>query len=522
MAFREVRVFEVREVLRLWLTGQSLRAIERMAGLDRKTIRRYVAAAVMAGAGRHGGEAQLSDELIGQVVEVVRPHRSDGHGDAWRVLGAHHDRIAKWVRQDLTAVKVHELLGREGTVVPVRTVQRYVAEVCGRTRGQGPTVPIADGEPGEECQVDFGKMGLVPDPATGRKRVTYALIFTACYSRYQFVWLTHRQTTEAVIEGFEAAWRFFGGVFRTVIPDNMGAIVDGADPLEPRLNQAFVEYAQARGFLIDPARVRHPKDKPRVERNVPYVRRSMFAGEAFVDRADAQRHATEWCTTTAGLRVHGTTQARPAEVFLTEEQHRLLPAPTEPYDLPVYATPRVHRDHHIEVARSLYSVPGRLIGQHVQVRADRSLVRIFHKGELVKVHPRQAPGRRCTDPDDLPAGTSIYAMRDLARLQAMAASHGPNIGAYAAALLDTPLPWTRMRAVYALLGLAKKWGAEKVDAACASALAHEVVNVGLIGRMLERGAEHVTVQPALPGTVVPARFARDPSHFAVRPKEDAR
>jgi hypothetical protein len=79
-----------------------------------------------------------------------------------------------------------------------------------------------------------------------------------------------------------------------------------------------------------------------------------------------------------------------------------------------------------------------------------------------------------------------------------------------------------MRAVYALLGLSKKWGAERVDEACASALAHEVVNVGLIGRMLERGAEHVTVQPALPGTVVPARFARDPSHFAVSAKQDVR
>jgi hypothetical protein len=364
-------------------------------------------------------------------------------------------------------------------------------------------------------------MGLVPDPATGRNRVTYALIFTACYSRYQFVWLTHRQTTEAVIEGCEAAWRFFGGVFRTVIPDNMGAIVDEADTLEPRLNQAFTEYAQARGFLIDPARVRHPKDKPKVERNVPYVRRSMFAGEGFVDRADAQRHAEGWCTTTAGLRVHGTTQARPAEVFAAEEQPHLLPAPAQPYDLPVYATAKVHRDHHIEVARSLYSVPGRLIGQRVQVRADRSMVRIFHHGQLVKVHPRQAPGRRATDPDDLPADKSIYALRDLARLQAMAAGHGPAVGAYAAALLDTPLPWTRMRAVYALLGLAKKWGADRVDAACASALAHEVVNVALIGRMLERGAEHVTVQPALPGTVIPTRFARDPSHFAVT-REDAR
>jgi transposase len=515
MAFREVRVFEVREVLRLWLAGESLRGIERLAGMDRKTIRRYIVAGEAAGVTRGGGDAGLSDELIGQVVEAVRPHRSDGHGEAWRIVGAHHERIAEWVKADLTAVKIHELLGREGTVVPLRTVQRYVAEVCGRTRGQGPTVRVADGEPGVECQLDFGKMGLVPDPATGRMRVVHALVFTACYSRHQFVWLTHRQTTAAVIAGCEAAWAFFGGVFRVLIPDNTEAIVDDADALEPRLNQAFVEYAQARGLVVDPARVRHPKDKPRVERNVPFVRRSMFAGETFVDLVDAQRHATQWCTTRAGLRVHGTTQARPAEVFAAEEQPALLPAPAELYDLPVYASAKVHRDHHIEVAKALYSVPGRLIGQRVDVRADRSLVRIFHRGTLVKVHPRQAPGRRSTDPDDLPADKTVYAMRDLARLQAMATGHGPAIGAYAAALLDIPLPWTKMRQVYALLGLVKKWGPERVDAACASAIAHEAVNVGLIGRMLERGPDHTPVQPALPGMVIPARFARDPAHFAV-------
>ena len=85
---------------------------------------------------------------------------------------------------DLTAVKMHELLEREGVGVPLRTVQRYVAESCGRTLGQGPTVRVADGEPGDECQVDFGRMELVFDPATGRHRVTHALIFTACYSRH--------------------------------------------------------------------------------------------------------------------------------------------------------------------------------------------------------------------------------------------------------------------------------------------------------------------------------------------------
>jgi transposase len=517
MAFREVRVFEVREVLRLWLAGEGIRATERLVGFDRKTVRRYVDAAVGFGLVRDGGEEQLSDVFIGMVVEAVRPHRTDGHGEAWRLLEVNHEVIAAWVAEDLTGVKIAELLARRGMGVPSRTVQRYIAQVLGRTRGRGSTVRVADGEPGDELQVDFGRMGLLFDPATGRPRVVQALIFTACFSRHCFVWLTHRQTTEAVIAGCEAAWRFFGGVFGTLIPDNLSAVVDGADPLEPRFNQAFVEYAQSRGFKIDPARVRSPQDKPRVERQVQFVRGSFFAGEQFIDLADAQRRAEIWCRQRAGLRVHGTTQQRPAEVFAATEQPRLGPAPTEVYDVPVYATAKVHRDHHIEVARSLYSVPGALIGVRVEVRADRTLVRIFHRGQLIKIHPRQEPGRRSTDPDDLPASKTVYALRDLDRLRAMAAEHGPNVGAYASALLDIPLPWTKMRQVYALLGLVKKWGAARVDAACASALAHEQVNVGLIGRMLERATEEATTptQPALPGVVVAGRFARDPGHFAV-------
>lgn len=516
MAFREVRVFEVREVLRLWLGGEGMRSVERLSQVDRKTVRRYVEAAVAFGLDRAGGEDQLTDLFIGQVVEAVRPHRVDGHGEAWRVLGVHHDQIKSWVDDDLTAVKIHELLERRGLGVPLRTVQRYVAEACGRTKGQGPTVRIADGEPGDELQVDFGRMGKLFDPDTGRNRVVWALLFTVCYSRHQFLWLSFGQTTEAVIGGFEAAWAFFGGVFRTVIPDNMAAIVEDADAIEPRLNQAFVEYAQARGFHVDPARVRHPKDKPKVERAVPFARGSFFAGESFIDLPDAQRRAEEWCRLRAGLRVHGTTQTRPAEVFAEEELPTLLAAPSVPYDLPLYSQPKVHRDHHVEIAKALYSVPGNLIGSRVDARADRCLVRIFHRGQLVKVHPRMPAGKRSTDPADLPSHKTVYAMRDLVMLQHMAASEGEAIGAYAAALLDNPLPWTKMRQVYALLGLVKKWGAGRVEAACRSALDHEVISVGLIGRMLERGTERTTVQAALPGTVIPGRFARDPDHFAVR------
>lgn len=515
MSFREVRVFEVREALRLWLRGEGMRAIERLAQLDRKTVRRYVMAATELGVTRDGGEGQLTDELVGSVVEVVRPHRRDGHGEGWRLLVANHDQVKAWLDADVPANKVARLLARRGVHVAVRTVQRYASERCGAGRRPATTVRVDDGEPGDELQVDFGRLGIVFDSVTGRRRVCQALVFTACVSRHCFVWLSFTQTTEAVIAGFEAAWAFFGGVFRTVIPDNLKAVVEAADSTEPRFNQAFVEYAQSRGFAVDPARVRTPTDKPRVERNVGFVQSSFFAGEEFVDLADAQRRATEWCRTTAGMRVHGTIQARPAEVFAVEEAHRLLPAPTEPYDLPTYARPKVHRDHHIEVGKALYSIPGELIGRHVDVRADRSLVRVWFRGQLVKVHPRKPPGGRSTDPSDLPAEKTTYALRDIEHLKRMALDHGPAVGAYAAALLATPLPWTRMRQVYALLGLVKKWGAERVDAACERALETEVVSVSLIGRMLDRATESEPPAPAPPATSAASRFARDAGHFAV-------
>jgi transposase len=399
-------------------------------------------------------------------------------------------------------------------------VHRYALEVLGVGRSvRAVTVRIADGEPGVEVQVDFGKMGLVFDSARGRRRVCWALIFTAVYSRHSFVWLSFSQTSETMIEGFEAAWAFFGGVFKVVIPDNMSTAVTKADRIDPRLNQAFVEYAQARGFVIDPARVRTPTDKPRVERTVPFVRNSFFAGETFVDLGDAQRRAVNWCVGRAGQRVHGTHACRPLELFDLEEKPRLLPAPTGRYDLPVYATAKVHRDHHIEIGRALYSIPGDLIGARVDVRADRELVRVFHRGVLIKIHPRQAPGGRVTDAEDLPAEKTAYAMRDLDHLRGLAAAEGAAIGAYADALLDTPLPWTKMRQVYALLGLVKRWGRQRVEAACARALEAEAVSVPLISRMIERATENQpAATPAKSGTKTgrTPRFARDAGHFATK------
>jgi transposase len=512
MAFREVAVVEIREVLRAWLSGAGLRKVGEQAGVDRKTARRYVEAAVEAGLVRDGGAGQLTDELVGQVAEAVRPARPGGHGQAWDQLECCRAEVEAQVKSGLSVVKIGVLLERRGVRVPYRTLHRFCVEQCGFGKTAA-TVRVADGEPGAECQVDFGYLGMLADPVTGRRRKVHALIFTACYSRHMFVWLSFSQTLGTLIAGCDAAWAFFGGVFRVVVPDNASPIVADADAVNPRFTAGWLDYAQHCGFATDAARVRSPKDKPRVERAVQYVRGNFFAGEGFAGLAEAQARAEAWCRDVAGARIHGTIQARPGEVFAAAEAGALLPLPDTAYDVPVLTRVKVHRDFHVEVARSLYSAPQAYLGRHLDARADSALVRLYCRGVLVKTHPRQEPGRRVTDPADLPAEKTTYAMRDVASLAATARGHGDAIGVYAERLLDTDLPWTKMRQVCRLLGLVRRYGPGPVDTACQRALDLDVVNVTKIASMLEKATEGTPPPPRPATAAAGARFARDPAEY---------
>lgn len=521
MAFREVLVTEVKEVLRAWLGGEGKRPAARRGQVNVKTAARYIAAAREAGLARDGGEGQLTDELIGMVVAAVRPARPAGHGQSWERLERRKEEIAGWVKDDLTLVKIGELLQRSGTDVPYRTLARFAAEECGYSSGgRKVTVPVDDGEPGQEVQVDFGYLGLIPDG--DRKRRVHALVFTAVFSRYCYVYLTFPQTTEAVIAGCEAAWAFFGGVFPVLIPDNLKPVVTEADRLDPRWNREWLEYAQARGIVADAARVASPQDKGRVESGVKFTQRSFFAGESFLDIEDAQRRSDDWCRVRAGMRTHGTTRLQPAVVFAEKEQHLLLPAPAEPYRIPYWSDVKVQKDFHVRAQHAFYSVPHALVGQKVTVRADDALVKVYHRGQVIKTHPRQQPGGRSSDEADFPPGTDIYAKRDITRLAGQAAARGASVGIYAERILDSPQPWTRMRAVYALIGLCRKYGNGPVEQACAAALELDVISVGKIKSIVEKGTEAQAAQAAARAgqadaaarKVTAARFARDPREFA--------
>ncbi|MGO8937761.1 MAG: IS21 family transposase [Mycobacterium sp.] len=521
MAFREVSVNEIREVLRVWLGVAGLpapgyRTIASHCGVDRKTVRRYVEAAQAAGLRRDDDASAVDDGLIGVVAEAVRPARPDGHGAAWEQLLGFEEQITAWVagegeQRPLTITKIHTLLARQGCVVPYRTLHRFASERGGFGH-KDTTVRVADGDPGVECQIDFGYLGMLTDAADGRRRKVHALIFTAVYSRHMFVWLSYSQTLAAVIAGCEAAWEFFGGVFAVLVPDNLKPVIAAADAVNPQFTQGWLDYAGHAGFLTDPARVRSPKDKPRVERVVQYVRGNFWDGETFTSLDEAQQAATAWCLRTAGTRIHGSTCARPLEVFTDAEQALLLPVPGV-YDVPVFKAVKVHRDFHAEVAKALYSLPEQWIGHMLDVRADSELVKFYHRGKLVKVHPRQPAGGRSTDRADLPEHKAGYALRDLAALIATCTAHGPNIGIYAERILDDPLPWTRMRTVYRLQGLVRRYGADRVEQACSLSLDLDVVSVNKIASMLERATENTT--PALPQAVgqEATRFTRNPSEF---------
>lgn len=516
MSFREITMQDVSEVLRRWQAGQSARRIAREMGLDRKTVGRYVDEAKAGGV---GAEMAVTEEVARAVGKGVQTRPLPPPSEQWRSLAQRRDQISAWLggERPLRLVRVHELLAREEVVVGYTTLRRYVRRELG-WRKKDPTVRLEDPAPGQEAQIDFGLMGTIADEES-KPRKLHALIVTLSSSRYTFVWPTLRQTSEEVCAGLDAAWRFFGGVPRCIVLDNATAMVVRASATDPGLNRSFREYAESRRFFPDAARVRHPKDKARVENQVPYVRERWFAGESFGPSiAEIRRHAEAWCREVAGARVHGTTRRVPREVYETEERVHMQPAPTSSFDVPVWSEAKVHPDHHVQVHKALYSVPTRFIGKILEVRADRSSVRLYLGADLVKVHARKQPGQRSTDPNDFPPGKAAWALRDVDAVVRAASACGQHTGELAERLLGGPVPWLKLRQAYGLLRLCDRYGKDRVNALCARALAFGVLDVPRIEGML-KDARRAEDEAMATGRVIPlpARFARDASVFATRP-----
>jgi hypothetical protein len=306
--------------------------------------------------------------------------------------------------------------------------------------------------------VGFGRLGLLYDPLTERKRVVYGLIVTLGFSRHQYVHVTFTQDLASLIAGIEDAWTFFGGVTKKVVIDNLKAAVARSDRYAPIFNRTFLEYSEFRGFIIDPTPAGEPTGKPKVERQVPYVRKNFFAGETFRDLAHVQEEAIKWCRDIAGMRIHGTTRKRPRIVFDEEEKTALLSLMGERFDVPRWGTVKVHPDHRIRFGNSLYSVPTQYIGREVSVRKDSRLLRIYFKGSIIKTHPAVLQGKRSTDYADYPEEKTPSAMRSCTYYIGKAEDIGPSVKTFAELLLSGIFPWTKLRQAQKLLLLPERYG----------------------------------------------------------------
>ena len=425
------------------------------------------------------------------------------------------DQIYQWITKDrLQMTRIHELLATRGCQVSYPSLRRFIINRNWRRRSKT-TMRMADTPPGEVAEADFGRLGMITDPATGKRKAVWAMVIVLCHSRHCFVWPMMQHKLPDVISGLEAAWAFFGGMPQYLVIDNFPAAVVGTDPLHPVLTRGFLEYAQHRGFIPDPARKGHPQDNPKVERKVPYARERFYKGADFDDFTHVRAAAPKWCLEVACMRIHGTTQKKPLVVFQDEERHTLIPWDGIPYEIAQWRPHTVHPDFHIHCLDALYSAPYHLYrpGLKVEVRVDSKLVRIYHRGQLIKTHPRQPKGGRSTDVADYPPKVGPYTTRAPDRLKRDAIKLGPAVGEFAQRLFEGDHPWSKIRQGHKLLRLAERYTAQRLDAACQRALDVDLIDVYRVERILVQALEEETT-PQLPLPLPTGRFARPGSVFA--------
>jgi transposase len=488
MGRRSFAVRDVAEILDHWHSGRSLQAISQSLGLDRKTVRKYVRLAEDAGfaPGDHPPKG-------GWGVWLAEAHPELNARGRYRPTVEQLDPLREEIRQaiaDVTPTTAWRRLRRAGRLTAsLATFRRYLARTFpDRGVRAAITVRRPESPPGEEAQVDYGLLGMWLDPLTGRRRAVNAFALVLSMSRHQFACPVLRMDQQAWLDCHIAAFRFFGGVPQRIVPDNLKTGVLKPDLYDPAFNRSYEELAHHYGFLIDPARVRKPTDKPTVERQIPFIRNDFWRGRTFTTFAEIARGLEDWCTEVAGTRIHGTIKERPIEVFQTVEQPELLPLPATPWEPAQWVQAKVARDCLVQVAGAWYTVPHQYVGQQLAVRVTSKLVQCYKDYTLVKTHLRVPKGRRGVDWDDYPPDKAAFFQRSPDWCRTQARRLGLSVGAAVSAILELHALY-RLRQAQGVVRLADRYGAERLEAACSRALAFGDPSYRTIKTILERGLD---------------------------------
>jgi transposase len=418
--------------------------------------------------------------LLGDLIFPVSGHPPgrDSQCEPFR------ETIGKKLDQGLSAQRIwQDLVSESGFTGSYSSVKRFV-----RRLGANTPLPFRrmECEPGQEAQVDFGSGAWVLED--GKRRRPHILRVTLSHSRKSYSEPIWRQTTENFIRSLENAFRAFGGVPRTLVIDNLKAAVKNADWFDPDLNPKVVEFARHYGTVILPTKPYVPRHKGKVESGVKYVKNNALKGRTFCSLAEEKQFLIQWERDVADTRIHGTTRKQVRRVFEEMERPALKPLPPEPF--PFYHEGRrtVHRDGHVEVAKSYYSVPPEYVGRELWVRWDSRLVRVFNsRFEQIAVHPRVEPGRFSTIRSHL-ADQKISAVeRGAEYMLRKALCIGVEAGLWAKAMLDER-GIEGVRVLQGFLHLAKNYPARAINQASKTALQAGMFRLRSLRELIKRNA----------------------------------
>lgn len=474
MARRTFDVVDVTEILIHWYAGRSINEVSASLGVDRKTIRKYLAPAVAAGLRPGGpamGQADWATLVMGWFPGLVDTRLRQ---TTWPEIAGHHEFITDMLKAGVTQATIHQRLRDEhGLAASVASLKRYVAANLPEEVRRDQVVVLrdeADVPPGEEAQIDYGNLGYWSDPVSGKRRRVWAFVMVLPCSRHMFVRPVLSMDQAAWTQAHVEAFAFFGGVPRRLVPDNLRTGVDRPDLYDPKINRSYAELAAHYGVLVDPARSRKPRDKARVERPMPYVRDSFWRGREFTSVAQMQTSALDWCREVAGRRAcRPLSGAAPASVFAAVEAEALQPLPVKAFVLATWSTATVGPDIHAKVGKTIYSIPWRFMGQRVHARSTATVVQFFHNGQLIATHGRRPQGKQ-TDFGHYPPEKIAFRMKTPLWCRDRAGEVGPACRQVIDALLEVNALF-RLRAAQGVLGLADKHGVERLESACRKAIA---------------------------------------------------
>jgi transposase len=478
--------------------GWSQRRIARELALDRSTVARYArpeskpASNPTIGSAGAVEKAKPATILTTGSAESVDPKPASnltiGSPPGPPSLCAPFaTQIEAGLQAGLSAQRIHQDLVREHAFSGgYESVKRYV-----RRRGATMDPPFRRMEcaPAEEMQVDFGVGAWIE--VEGKRRRPHLFRAVLSHSRKGYSEVVWRQTTEVFLRCVENAFRHFGGVTKSVVPDNLKAAVLHADWYDPELNPKLLSFAEHYGTVILPAKPATPRHKGKIEAGVKYAQNNALKGRRFTSLAEQNLFLTEWERTVADTRIHGTVRQQVGKLFLTAERPALQPLPASLFPSFEEARRAVHRDGHIEYQKTFYSVPPEYVGREVWVRAESGLIRIFNlRMQPITVHARAERGRFVTADAHVPDCKRNPVERGTQYLLRRCQLLGPNAGAWAEAMLAHRGPYG-LRVLQGLLQLARKHPAPRLEQVAAQAVQRGAWRLRDLRRLLEDGDQVV-------------------------------